>query len=488
MSYPAQYDVDVRDGQLGLAGSPTNLPLVIGGSSLGSAATLYVEPDPNDALDELGFGPLTELGMQMPGGFLALKLATSVAAANTAVTPVRIGTSVGTITVSGSALRDYRARVRIKETTEALGSGKFDYSLDNGNTYSEEITIPTGGTYTMPDSGLTLTFTLQTGTPDFESGDYFTFSSTCAHWNTTNLSAGLTALLDSPYLIGRKIQKVYFTGIPALATDAATNFAGMAVFMAALENLDHFARGMMDCGSLDTTANVLANFVASVSDTRLAACYGRCEMPSPAAIPGYGLPFVSVMNPIAVRATVAEMSENLGRVLSGPLTGVKATTLSQDEERDTAFTEDNKINTLRTNRNKPGGAYSTNGFLKSPTGSDFQFWDYGVTLDRACEALVAGLANWTLAKLQALTDGSGFMDPRSAATVKKSIDPSLGSLMKGPTKDGLDKHVSGQELIIATAYNFLSERVIKATYRMVPTVPVEGGTITVGLVRALEAA
>lgn len=487
MSYPANFDTSVRDGQLALASSPTQLPLVVGISSSGTAG-LTLETDLNASLDSLGYGPLTELGMLLTGGYLALKLTGSVAAVAGTVIATRVGSSVGTITLSGTPYRDYQGKIRIKASTDALGAGKFDYSLDGGNNFSEEITIPSGGTYTAPGSGLTFTFVLNVGTPDFEAGDVHSWTSTCAHWNATNLAAGLTALLASPLIIGRKIQKVYFTGIPSDATVAATNFAAMATFMAALEAVDHFARGIMDCGSLDTTSNVLANFVAAVSDTRLAACYGRCEMSTPAAIPGLGLPMVSVMNPISVRANGAEISENLGRVLSGPLPSVKATTLTQDEERNTAFSEDDKINTLRTNRNKPGGAYPTNGFLKSPTGSDFQFWDYGVTLDRACEVLVAGLSTWTLAKLQALTDGSGYMDPRSAAMVKKSIDPSLGSLMKGPTKDGLDKHVSGQELIIATAYNFISERVIKATYRMVPTVPVEGGSITVGLVRELEAA
>lgn len=485
MVYPASFDVRIRDGQLGLATDPGDIPLVVGVSSSGSVG-LSIQTDPNAALDTLGYGPLTELGMLFPNGFMALKLTASVAATNSAVTASRVASSVGTITVAGAAYRDYRARVRIKASTDALGAGRFDYSLDGGNTYSDEITIPTGGTYTFPNSGITITFVLNAGTPDFEAGDVHTFTCTCAHWNTTNLSAGLTTLLASTLRIGRKIKKVYFTGIPDLAATAATNFAAMSTFMASLENVDQFARAMMDCGSLDTEANVLTNFVPASSDTRIAPWYGRCERTTPAAIPGFGLPMVSAMNPAALRAQSAEMSENLGRVLSGPLPAVKATTLTHDEELVTSFTEDNKINTLRTNRNAPGGAYATNGFLKSGQGSDFQFWDYGVTLDEACYALVAGLTKWTLAKLRSLTDGSGFMDPRSAATVKKSIDPSLGSLMKGPTKDGLESHVSGQQLAIATNYDFLGTRTLKATYRMVPTVPVEGGVIEVGLVRDLE--
>lgn len=487
MSNPPSFQLNVLDGQLVLATNTSKPPLVVGTSSLGSPG-LYFYSDPNQALVELGYGPLTEQGMKFTGGFFALKTGSSVASTNGAVTATRVGTSVGTVTVTGSANRDANFQVRIKVGADALGAGKFDYTADGGNTFSEEITIPTGGTYTPPGLGtIVVTFVLNAGTPDFQAGDVHSWTSKCAHWNTTDLGTAQTALFASPLLIGRKISKVYFTGIPATAATGATNAAAIAVMMAALEDRDHFARTMLDCGSLDTTANVLANFVASFADTRVCAVYGRCEMPVSAPVAGYGFAYCSAVVPLAVRAEGAELSENLGRVLSGPLTGVKSTTLSYDEELSAAFSEDNKITTLRTNRNKPGGAYCNNGLLKSPVGSDFQYWDWGVTLDAACVVLVAGLANWTLAKLQALTDGSGYMDPRSAAAVKKSIDPLLGSLMAGPTKDNNEKHVSGQKLVIATAYNFISTRIIKASYAFVPLIPVEGGIITVNLARQLEA-
>ncbi len=491
MSYPPGFDFEVRDGQLGLVGSPGAFPVIFGCSSAGTPATATLYTDANEALDELGFGPLTEAGlpvMEVSGGAIFVKLSGSVAASNSAVTTSRIATSVGTLAISGTAYRDYRWRVEILETTAALGTGKFRYTLDNANTWSESITIPSGGTYSPPESGVTFTFALQSGTPDFEDGDIFSGTCTCAHWNTTNLAAGTAALLLSSALIGRKVQKVYFTGIPTTASDAATNAAAIAAFMATLENADHFARAIMDCGSLDDASDVLTDFVAAFADTRVAACYGQCEMTSKAPIAGFGLPFVSIMQPVAVRATEAEMSENLGRSRSGPLRGVKPTTLSQNEELSQAFSGDNRIITLRTDRNSSGGAFITNGFLKSPAGSDFLYWDYGVTLDRACEQLVAGLSVWKLSKLEARTDGTGYLSDSSAVQVHKSVAGLLSAVMNGPTKDGHKKHVSGQQLVIQTAYDFIALRILKATYRIVPLVPVEGGSITVGLARELEAA
>lgn len=490
MSYPARVTTTVRDGQMAVAAVPTAIPLVVGCSQSGTNATLYDISDGNVLFDTLGYGHLTETGasvLEVSGRALFLKLQGSVAATNSDVTTTRIATSVGTFAVSGSVYRDSRCAVQIRSTTAALGSGTFRFSLDNQNTWSEDITIPSGGTYLFPGTNLTGTFTLQSGTPDFEAGDIFTWTSSAAHWNTTNLSAGITALLASPYLHGKSINKVYFTGIPADAATAATNAAAIATHMATLQSNNHFARALMDAGSLDSTANCLANFVAAFSDTRVAACYGRCEKSSPAPDAGFGLPFVSIANPVAVRATEAEISENLGRQASGVLTGVKATTLSQNEGVSAAFSRDNKIITLRTN-DAGAGPYVTFGFLKSPAGSDFLAWDYGVTLDAVCRVLVAALTPWTLRKFRVVTDGTNFLDPRDAERVRQSCKTAVASVLDQPTIDGQPSHVSGWDVQVATQYDFRATPVLKVTFVMAPNQAAEGADVVVGLVRQLEAA
>lgn len=487
-----QTTTTVRDGQMDLIGPAGDFPVVFGCSSAGTVATANLYTDANAALDALGYGPLTEVGMlaiRAAGGAILVKLTGSVAGTNSAVTAIRIGTSVGTITVSGAAFRDYRVRVLITQTTAALGSGAFKYSLDNGNTYSEELTIPSGGVYAIPKSGLTITFALQAGTPDFEAGDVHTFTATCGHWNPTNLAAGMAALLVSPLLIGRKIRKVGFAGIPADAATAATNAAAVATYMAQLQGLDHFARCMLDGGSNDSASNHLANFVAAFYDSRCMDCYGLEESITPAPIPGFGLAYVSVLCRTFERAVLqtTEISESLARVRSGVITGVKSTTLGFNEELQQAFTEDNKVTTHRTNRNKGGGVYVNKDFLKSPVGSDFKYWPWGIVLDEGCTAIVAALADWTMSNLRASSEEvAGGLDKRDAARVKKSVDTRLGAVMAGPTKDGLPSHVSEQDFTVATAYDFVGTQRLKCTYRVVPEIPIGGTDLTVGLVRSLQ--
>lgn len=486
--YPPGFTTDFRDGQMALPSTPLEIPLIVGISSAGTVATLYDFSNANDAKATLGYGPLTETGMpvlDVTGRALFLKLTGSVAGTNSSVTATRFSTSVGTVTISGSAYRDYRGRVKITQTTSELGSGKFIVSLDGGNTPSEELTIPAGGSYTIPNSGITITFNLQAGTPDFEAGDVFTFTCTCAHYNTTNMADGMAVLLTSQLLVGKKIRKVFWTGIPADAATAATNAAAIATYMAQLQGIDNFARALIDCGSIDSPTNVLTDFVSAFSDSRVSACYGRCEMTSPAPTVGFGLPLVSIMQPVAVRACQIEISENPMRVNRGALRGVKSTTLTQDEGLSPVFTQDNKIITLRTYRNKQGGAYVTNGYLKSASGSDFKYWDWGITLDSGAQAIKTAADNWIGEKLAALADGTGNLSPVDAERVKASIDGPLSSLMNRPTVSGLASHVSKQQTAVETNYDFLSGGDLRITYKMVPTPVVEGGAITLGLVRQI---
>jgi hypothetical protein len=496
MTYvPGGRSFQVRDGQLGLSGALASIPLAVGVSSSGTAATLYYFTDPNVALDTLGYGPLTDQVMGViaeVGGCLALKLTGGVAAANSAVTTTRIGTSVGTLVLAGSAYRDYRGAVEILTSTDALGSGTFRYTFDYDATnsdrinWSEEITIPSGGTYTPPNAGINWTFTLQSGTPDFEDGDIFTWTSTCAHYTTTNLGDGITALLASSLIVDKAIEQVYFTGVHVSATAAATMAAAVATHMGTLEDNDHFARCLMDGGSVDSTANYLANFVAVFSDTRVAACYGYDYVNTPAPIPGFGLAKVSKVDATAVRACAAELSENLGRVRSGTLRNV--VDISHDEEQLVSFSEAAKTITHRRNRKMRGGFYVTNGYLKSPAGSDFLYWDWGRVIDRRSRIIVEGLAPWTLAKVRVLTDGTGRLDPRDALAIAGPILTQLSAAMNGPTKDGLPSHVTSAATQIDIESDFATDRTIKVTDRVVPLFAIEGFAIVMGLTRQLEAA
>lgn len=60
----------------------------------------------------------------------------------------KTGTGTGSLTASGVPIGTYAVVVKITTAGE-LGTGAFQYSLDEGATYSSAITIPVGGVYTL---------------------------------------------------------------------------------------------------------------------------------------------------------------------------------------------------------------------------------------------------------------------------------------------------------------------------------------------------
>ena len=486
MTYPSGQTINVRDGGIGAPSLGAVYPLVFGHSSAGTANTLYFFTNQNNVRDTLGQGQAVELALAMipqRGGVLVMKLAASTAGAAGAVTKTAIGTSTGTITVAGAAYDAYQVKVRIKGTG-ALGVGRFDYSLDQlgaAPSFSEEITIPSGGTYVIPSTNLTLTFVPGGGPVIFESGDFHVFACTAPQYTTSDLSTGATALLLA--LSNYKIEDCYFTGRSASAAAGATMAAAIQTVMAQLEARHRWARGMMDAGN-DTGANVKTSF-STVATSRVAVVFGQADVPTLNGHVGWGVPRFSAAFVIAERAAGAEISENLGRRKSGAL---RCSAITADEGVTQVFLEADKINTLRSYDGETG-FFSTNGYLKSGSGSDFIYWDWGRTLDRACRTVYETLQPWLNSKVRILSDGTGRLDPRDAARIQTAVTLALTAALKGPTVEGVPDmdHVSAFKFTVDTSTDIRPSRQIKATLQIVPTYPVENVTTDVGFTGSIAA-
>lgn len=100
--------------------------------------------------------------------------------------------STGAISVSGAPVDTWPVTILVTRAG-AAGTAAIRVALDDLLTYGGEEIIPGGGTYAIPDTGITLTFT---GT--FAVGDTFTFATVGPVSTTGDLSAALTALAASP--------------------------------------------------------------------------------------------------------------------------------------------------------------------------------------------------------------------------------------------------------------------------------------------------
>lgn len=477
--YPASQTITVRDGGIGLSDSGAKYPLVVGHTSSGTANTLYFSTNQNSLRDTLGQGKAVELALPCitaKGGVLVLKTATSTASACSAVTKTAVGSSTGTITVTAQTpYDDYQVKVRIK-ATGTVAVGRFDYTLDSAGdspTYSEELTIPSGGTYAIPSTNITLTFVPGAGAVFFEVGDYHTFTCTAPQYTTSDLGTAWAALLAA--LGSYRIGQVYFTGRSASASDAATMAAAVATHMTSLEARKRWARAMMDAGN-DTAANVISAF-AAVANSRVALAFGQADVTTLNPHAGYGTPRQSAAFVLSERAAQADLSENLGRVASGPL---RCSKITADEGVTQSFIESHKINTLRTYDGQ-AGFYSTNGYLKSASGSDFIYWDWGTVLDEICSTVYDAQQPWLLRKVRVLADGTGRIDPRDAVRIEAAVRAAIKARITDPINaEGFKGHVSAIEYVVDLTNDVLRTRQLKSTVRAVPLAPLESIATEIG--------
>jgi uncharacterized phage protein gp47/JayE len=85
-----------------------------------------------------------------------------------------VGFSPGTVTLSGVPTAEYDVRVKLIASGN-LGAATFQYSTDGGLTYSSTSTVPSGGTFAMGGTSLSLVFanSADTTVTSFIAGDVF---------------------------------------------------------------------------------------------------------------------------------------------------------------------------------------------------------------------------------------------------------------------------------------------------------------------------
>jgi hypothetical protein len=447
MPVPAQ-QFTVNEFGTGVVQPATSIPTFLGYSSGGTENVLKTYNRLPDLVAGEGQGPAVEdaafVLSNVGGPVRFMKTTCSIAGALSAV--VESGTSGPDVTVSGTPNDDYQAKIEIV-AAGALGVGKFKYTLDNGETYSEHITIPSGGTYAIPSTGITATFVSGTHLV----GTIHTFTATAPMWNATNLATAFAALSVPPYgLIDWDF--VTASGKHATAAAGATQFAGLQTQLAALAST-YFRHkgGICDVGD-DSAANIITSFGAQTG-VRVLPAFGGFVAPSAKPIPGWSMPLRRTAGGFAYLAARSLISTDLKRVRSGPIPGCKS--ITHDGFLQDAGLDGIKISTLRTWPNKVG-FFATQGHLKSQMGSDFRYWPHRRVMDAACNFVYGKQTEFIGEGLTTLLDGSGTLDPGDAADLMSEVNEGLRVLLMQPTNArGKKGHVTGVSYTVDTTNNVL---------------------------------
>ena len=461
MAIPGQ-TITITDPGLGLVEASPTTPLVLGTSELGTDFVKLSFSNKNDVVTTLGQGQLPEaichILDEAGGPVQAMKMTTTVTATIGSVTTTRTSTSTGTVTPTGTPLDEYEVIVTIL-TTGSLASADFtfSFSLDDGRTPSEEVTVPSGGVYIIPNSGITITFADAAGPIFFEAGDTFEFDTTAPYYTTTELGLAVTALLAAPldwaFLV--------LTGTPASAADGATMFAALATQLSTFESNFHWVRGIMDVGD-DTTANVTSSF-AAVADNRVNAVYSTVDVTSGKPNAGWGTPKMSLVVSVASRAAASLISTDLARVASGAMLGVVE--IGHDEFQNEVL-DSQRITTSRT---FPGraGSYITNARLKSAAGSDFRYWQHGRIMDVACSTTF--VAQQLFLGVSVRVNADGTIDERDAQRFETVVNRALSAALIEPDNaEGSRSHVSAFAYTIDRDNNVLGTETIQSEVAIRP--------------------
>lgn len=447
--------ITIRDGALGLAdGNDNGVPAFIGACSSGTANEVNSFSDPQTLKDELGTGPLVEaalLSLAMAGGpVVCVKAPSSTAGAAGAVTPTKTGTA--TLAVTGAALDAYDVIVEIIQggATLVAGTATFRYSLDGGRTYSPEIAIPTSGVYVIPNTGLTLTWTYTSGT-GFIAGDKWTFTSTGPSYTLSEAQTALDALIADtsvdPFL-------VHIVGPASSSANAATMFAAVESKLQSAASTNYrYMRAIIETPD-EADATLKAAFLASAG-TRTMVSGGWAYLISQLSGVAHLRPAAWV---VTARAAAVPPHEDLGKVRTGSLGGF-VHSLKRDEYKTSGLDAAGFV----TLRSYPGevGAYVTHGRLKTASGSDFKYLQYGRVADIACKAIRAG-------QLQFLNDSvrvsktTGRIIETDARNIEQNLEARVRSAVTEPG------YASNLTVLLDRTINVLSTQKLVVRYRIVP--------------------
>ena len=366
---------------------------------------------------------------------------------------------------------EYDVTVEVTKTG-TLGVGEFRYSLDGGKSFSPELVIPTGGTYVITDTGVTLTFTAGGGPTFFEDGDTFAFVCTPPFYDTTAIAPAIAALQAS----GDTWDAIVFSGKAASASAAVTIAAALDGHAGALENTFDFGTAMIvDFGSADTQANVLSAHSAIETDY-LNLVYGRARHASAKPIPGWTEPMrVSVCGDGA-QAAIVGLSGDLKRVAEPGASLGGFTEVEHDEAQVATPLDGARLSTKRTWKGR-SGVYIFQGRIKSAIASDIRLWPHRMVMNRSARTIYLNAQTFTGRNPRVNTDPSivpgnpgapGTLFEPDAQALEAPVQRALREELETPANaDGNQGHVSAQNYALDRTYDSKANRRTLGVFKMV---------------------
>lgn len=428
-------NVKVEDGNLGRSGSTgTGTQIKIGISNVESKLPILISGTMNakKIKEKVGNTPLADACIDAvewgASAIYCIPVKSGTAGTIGEITEDKKG--YGTFDVNGSPNNAYDIVVEIMDAGEC-NEGSFRYSLDGGNTFTEEMTIPITGEAELETTGLTAKFTDAEGGDSFKAGDRFTFSTASPTMSNESVISAVESLINIPlvfefvHIVGVS-SKALWASLCTLANDFLTKYRRPLYFICE-------ARGKKEDETLEEYVNAMLeerkginNMYMQVvcSNSRYQRMDGRVQDINNAGI-------------VTGLYGQAKESQSIGEVKSFPISESKMLKLLPEGIEDYIKTlDDAKYVTIRKYIGKED-FYVTSANMMSPNGSDYAYAEDV----RVSNRLVRDVREAALDELQV------EIDPEDIETSVANIQEQLNI----PVEDAVrDKIISSGSVIIDT--------------------------------------
>lgn len=194
-------NVTVNDGNLGRStDTGTGTHVKIGISNVTSSSPILITGSMNarKIKERLGETPLADACMDAVewGAASIYSIPVPAGTAGEIGEVAQEKTGQGSIEVAGSPNNAYDVVVEVIDGG-GCNEGSIHYSIDGGNTYTEEETIPLDGEVTLSGTGLTIRFTDAEEGDSFCTGDKIIFSTTSPAMNNQDVIRAVEGLINS---------------------------------------------------------------------------------------------------------------------------------------------------------------------------------------------------------------------------------------------------------------------------------------------------
>ncbi len=360
------------------------------------------------------------------------------------------GNSQGTFSVEGKPNNAYDIVVKITETGDT-NEGSFAYSIDGGNNFGDDITIPLGGSYEVPGTGLTLKFEDVTSeAKSFIADQTYGFSTTSPTMN----NASVLKVVEKLMIFNTQYELIHVVGVSgktlwaALQTEAET-------FMTTYKKPIIFlceGRGATDDETLDEYLAAMTAERKGISSRYVCvsisvASYVRKDLRTQS---------INMAGVISGLLGVAKESLSIGCVKEFPISSAKLLKLLPEGIEEYSEALDALGYTVFRQYNGLEDFYVSNANVMSPSNSDYTYVENVRVLNR----IVRGVC------LQATNNIQAEVDPED---LEGSIKP-MESELNIPIEEAIrDKIISSGEASINTEnVNILVDETLDVSVEYVP--------------------